>query len=417
LVTPRRRSLIKPEDIWPPVSADDLKFCAPPPLVAPGVYRAPGQFAWFRGPKDGARWLERSQREKTDAATILNNRLFSVEGDKITVHVTGDTQWKFIFGRDPKGGGGGGGGRKAGKDGDSQTEFEIEMTQEEIDNLLFKGLELPNLIGKKSQVTELTGVRIEGLGKTGARSEWARKDTVRQFIKRVASIVAADPAQTYEIDVSSGFLLPVDKLPLSRLDQRYWQLAEVREPVSQALVYILVDRSGSVTQQMLELMYLFGFLLIRFLTRHYKHLKIVILGHTSDEPTEFPDWESLVKDRMTGGTTFSPSLKWIRRHAQEGNYLQTHNCYLAQGSDGDNYGADNQLSMREYMGMLDDGFNYIMFTELANSAMQGWSDGARLLRDQIPEKYRKSIHVGRVYDRPSVFSEFQKALAKDAARV
>jgi uncharacterized sporulation protein YeaH/YhbH (DUF444 family) len=402
--------------IWPPVAAEDLHFCEPPPLVAEGVYKPPGSFAWNRGPQDGARWLERSQRQQPDVMTVLNNRLFSIdEGEGVTLYVAGDTLWKFVFGRVNGGGGAGKGKGKAGKSKDSESDIEIHMSPEELDDMLFKNLALPNLIGKKSPMTECKGVAIEGIGKTGSHPELARKEMMRRYVGRVFATTHGD--RRFERDESSGLLLPADKVPLARSDKRYWQLTEVREPVSQAVVYLLTDRSGSVNQRMLENAYLFNYLMIRFLTRQYKHITIVILGHTDGEPKFFESWQSLVADSMTGGTSFSPSLKWIRRHAQDNLFNQTHNCYLVQASDGDNDYSDNLSALAQYRGLLDDGFNYLTFIELADRPEQRLSGGTLLLTERIEAQYRKNIYVGRVWDRASVFAEFQSALKKDAARV
>jgi uncharacterized sporulation protein YeaH/YhbH (DUF444 family) len=373
--------------------------------------RYPGQFAWFRGPKDAARWYERNKKKgAAPADLLLNNRIFDVEGEGMTVHVHGDEQWQFIFGRDDgKAGGSGSGAGKGGKDGDAG--FDIHISPEDLDKILFEGLELPKMIRKKSTETEMVGLKLAGLDKTGSRSDWARKETVREYFKRAAGAIAADPRLAPL--PGSGLLVPADKLPLARRDFRFWQYDSVRQPITKCTVYILVDRSGSMTEEALKLIFLYDYLLVRFLTRHYKFIRIVFLGHTSDEPKQYADWEEMRKDRLSGGTKFSPALKWVLDHARSNGYLASDNCYLFQGSDGDNWQDDESSSLGYYRQMIDSGFNFIFYTNAETPYGSGsWPDSVA----GLPEPYRSQIHVGRLTDQASVLREFQNALRKNAAR-
>jgi len=410
-----RNRLIRPEEIWPPVGPEGLKLCEPPPLVEAAIYAPPGASPWMRGPKDAHRFYERSRRQVKASEVIINNRLFNTDGPPVVV--SGAVQWQFIFGRDRKGGGGGG----AGPGGDGSADGQRDETvQVDLDELLdIKNLELPNMERKKLARTEVTGLRISGLDTHGTRGDWARKDSVRRFIKRAAALTSANPELAPPED--SEFLIDVEKIPFARRDNQFWTYDTIKQPIFEAAVYLLTDKSGSMTKEMLENAYLFDYLTIYFLSKHYKHIHIYILGHTSSDPILYPSWKAMVDDKITGGTVISPSLKWIRKHARENHPPQKVNCYLVQCGDGDNYSSDLDPSRTEYNGLIDDGFNYIIFEETVGSNSFGgwggdrWSDQSRLLQDMKPRK-PGYFHVGKISDRASVFSEVKAEFKKRPAK-
>ena len=406
LILPRPAKLIKAADIWPPVTEAELKFCEVPE-VPRAIYRVPGDSAWFRGSKDAHRYYERSQRTLDQNAVLLNNRHFNTAGN--TVLVAGSTQWQFIFGRDSQGGSGGGNG--AGGPGTPDTQDGVEVQVDIKEHPLFKDLELPNLERKKTARTEVVGVRLTGLDKTGTRSDWARKDSIKQYIKRVAGAVAADPSLAPPED--SEYLVP-GEIFLARRDNRYWTYDETRQPIIEAAAYLLADISGSMSARMKQLLFLFDWCCVTFLSMHYQGIKIVILGHTSGEPIQFATWEDLVKDKTSGGTVISPSLKWIREHARQNNPPAKVNCYLIQGGDGDNDRDDLEPSRLAYSDLLRDGFNHIIWEETDDGRID--SDHTRLMKD-LAASHPRMIHVGKVYDEASVYNEFRLAYKKRGTKV
>jgi uncharacterized sporulation protein YeaH/YhbH (DUF444 family) len=409
LMTPRRQGLIKAAEIWPPVSEGELKFCEVPP-VPRGIYRVPGDSAWFRGSKDAHRFYERSRRENDNTQLILNNRHFDTTGN--TVLVTGSTQWRFVFGRDNKGSGGGGG--KSGGPDSPNSQDGVDVEVDIKDHPVFKDLELPNLERKKTARTEVVGVRLAGLDKTGTRSDWARKDSVKQYIRRVAGAVAADPSLAPEED--SDYLVPME-LFLTRRDNRFWTYDETRQPIIEATAYLLSDKSGSMTPVMFDLIYRFAWFAVTFLGMNYKGIKIIILGHTSGNPIEFANWEAMVKDKTSGGTVISPSIRWIRDHARQNNPAGKVNCYLIQGGDGDNYGADREPSRLAYLDLIQDGFNHIVWEEtVEGSPSNDDSEHTRLMK-QLAAAHPRTIHVGKLSDPQSVITEFRLAYKKRGSRL
>jgi uncharacterized sporulation protein YeaH/YhbH (DUF444 family) len=408
LTTSRPGSSVKASDIWPPVTESELKLCQPEPVIR-AIYRLPGDSGWFRGTKDAHRFYARSQREIKQNLGVINNRHFSTAGD--TIMVTGATPWQFIFGRDNKGAGGKGGPGGGGTNSNDGVEVEVDVK----DHPLFKDLELPNLERKKTARTEVLGVRMAGLDKTGTRSDWARKDSMRNMIKRTAA--TTDPQHMPD----DGELLVPDDAFFARRDNRYWTYDETRQPIIEATVYLLTDKSASMGPSEFELIYLFNYCAITFLRMNYKFINIVILGHTHEQPIEYASWEAMTKDRTTGGTMISPSLRWIREHARVNYPPQKVNCYLIQGGDGDNSESDVADCRPAYMDLINDGFNHIVWMETSPGKsttgfyVAGDSKQTELFK-KLAAAHPRLFHWGILKNRESVFLEFRRAYKRGGSK-
>jgi uncharacterized sporulation protein YeaH/YhbH (DUF444 family) len=424
IIRPVRRSLLKrkPELIWPPLEPGEELTIVEAPPVAPAIYRGPGHvWAHFRGTEDAHRFWERAQAQAPlTLETVINNRHFQIDDleQGIRFKATGTTQWEYVFGRTPKRKrGDGSGGKDGSQDGDGQIPFEILIDPKKLEEFLFKGLELPHMEGKKAAAeTELAGMKLVGLGRHGTHADFERYESLKHYILSIASFLLEHPEMMPPED--SELLVPVDMIPPDKArDFWYWQFDEERRPISQAAVYLLTDISGSMTQEMRTLAYKIAYLVIRFLQGRYEKLKIIILGHTSGDPIEYPNWQAMVDDKQTGGTVISKSLQWIRKHAWANNPPNAWNCYGCQAGDGDNYGSDNALCLKALKALFDDGFNFWFFWEtLDQMPWNGrWSAYADALR-QLDKKYFDMVYIGRIINDKTLVEEFRKAFTKRTAR-
>ncbi len=407
--------------IWPPVAAEDLVLCDPPAPVEQGVYLPPGSFSFDRGPVDAMRYFERSARNVKPLTIdeILNNRIFDIDNEALKRHVVGEIQWRFIFGRDQGGGGGGGSGKGSGKSqGDGESGIDIDYDKEEIEDTLFKNLELPNLIKKKAAPqSEVVGHKLSGLGPAGSRAELSLKDSLRRRARRVAALMSSNPELKPPAD--SPFLVPpISEIPLARRDKRYWQFEEIREPITQAVLYALVDRSPSVDEAMLKNIYLFYNLKFRFLKKNYKHVELVMVAHgTKHVLCATEDEFRTVKVDM--GTAFRDSLQFIRQHALETYNPDSWNCYLDQATDGDMSDSEDEMR-KDYRDLIDAGFNYITYLEVTSessgrSGRISWDKGGRAIQG-LPQPYLQDVYLAKIWNKQTVFEEFVKSLRKDAIR-
>ena len=123
------------------------------------------------------------------------------------------------------------------------------------------------------------------------------------------------------------------------IDVRYNRFERVPRPNTEAVMFCLMDVSGSMTEAMKDLAKRFFMLLHVFLIRRYRHVDIVFIRHTST--AEEVDEETFFYSRETGGTVVSTALEKMLEIARARYPTDRWNIYAAQASDGDNYGADS----------------------------------------------------------------------------
>ncbi len=122
------------------------------------------------------------------------------------------------------------------------------------------------------------------------------------------------------------------------IDIRYRRFENEPKPVAQAVMFCLMDVSGSMSEHMKDLAKRFYMLLYIFLTRRYRHVEIVFIRHT--DQAEEVDEETFFRSPATGGTMVSSALEAMRRIVATRYRPADWNIYAAQASDGDNSYAD-----------------------------------------------------------------------------
>ena len=99
------------------------------------------------------------------------------------------------------------------------------------------------------------------------------------------------------------------------LDVRYRRFEPQPKPVAQAVMFCLMDVSGSMTEHMKDLAKRFYMLLHLFLTRRYQHVEVVFIRHTHQ--AQEVDEETFFHCRETGGTVVSTALEEMPRIVAE----------------------------------------------------------------------------------------------------
>ncbi len=122
------------------------------------------------------------------------------------------------------------------------------------------------------------------------------------------------------------------------IDLRYRRYEPYPRPVAQAVMFCLMDVSGSMTEHMKDLAKRFFALLYIFLKRRYRHVEIVFIRHTHQ--AEEVDEETFFQRTETGGTVVSTALEEMARIVAERYRPEDWNIYAAQASDGDNTSSD-----------------------------------------------------------------------------
>jgi uncharacterized sporulation protein YeaH/YhbH (DUF444 family) len=296
-------------------------------------------------PADGVREprFRRSSRDGMQDHILPGNKRF-VEGDTVE--------------RESEGAGGG---RSPGGDEEGQDDFRFILSREEFLDLFLEDLELPDLAKRRLATLETQGFRRAGYSATGSPVNLAVLRTMRNALSRRIAMrrpKASDllpleqeirsleqqggPAErlTWVREELARLQLRSRRVPyIDPVDLRYRRLVPVSRPIAQAVMFCLMDVSGSMTEHMKDLAKRFFMLLYVFLTRRYNHVEIVFIRHTHH--AKEVDEETFFHSPETGGTVVSSAFREMQRIVGERYPAEDWNIYAAQASDGDNAPNDN----------------------------------------------------------------------------
>ncbi|MEO5732894.1 MAG: YeaH/YhbH family protein, partial [Rubrivivax sp.] len=266
----------------------------------------------------------------------------------------------------PKGGGGGGGGGQASDQGDDEDDFVFALSREEFMQVFFEDLALPHLI--RTQLAETpewksqrAGYSSDGtpnnlhvvrsmrgaLGRRIALGAGSRQELLELHEQLEALERAAQPGDAVaraEIDALieqiAKLRAKVERIPyLDPIDLRYRSRVRVPVPTSKAVMFCLMDVSGSMDEGRKDLSKRFFILLYLFLTRHYEKIDLVFIRHHTQ--AQEVDEQNFFHARETGGTVVSSALVLMEQIIRERYDPAQWNIYGAQASDGDNWHHDS----------------------------------------------------------------------------
>jgi len=258
----------------------------------------------------------------------------------------------------PKSGGGNGRGKEAADSGEGEDDFEFTMTQEEILDIFFEDLELPNLVRTTLKDTAVKTWRRAGITTAGSpnqinlirtmRNAYGRRLALRRpSLGDVKSLedqldgVEREELQTEETRARIGALKEqIARAHAKRkwvgfidpVDVRFNAFTEQPVPTSQAVMFCLMDVSGSMGEREKDLAKRFYMLLHLFLKRRYEKVDVVFIRHTHD--AQEVDEQEFFYSRQSGGTIVSTALDKMLEIQKERYTTSDWNIYAAQASDG-----------------------------------------------------------------------------------
>jgi uncharacterized sporulation protein YeaH/YhbH (DUF444 family) len=286
---------------------------------------------------------------------------------------------KFVRGDEiprPPSGGGVGSGRGSNSDRPIEDQFRFVLSAEEFVGLFLEDLELPRLEKRSDQGVDEYVRRRAGYSTTGSPTNLAYARTFRNALARRIALnrqasrhmaqleqERADLAEVQDPDVAEaaahGLELDRKITALARhrksipfidpIDVRYRFHEQHPVPIARAVMFCLMDVSGSMDERMKDLAKRFFALLYIFLTKQYERVDIVFIQHT-DRASEV-DENTFFHSRESGGTVVSSALVRMLEVATE-RYSSSWNIYAAQASDGDNSDSDNVVAAKLLAGEI-----------------------------------------------------------------
>lgn len=345
---------------------------------------------------------------------IGGNPIFGDKG-KIKVPVSGGYEPRWRYGRDKPGGGGGGGGGEAGSD--PADEIFVEIDLDELLQMLFEDMELPDLLKKQLATTKVKAYKFRGVQPTGPRPRLRKGDTARARIRRAIGMRNANPDDPKYakllIDEQRKKIPTPQDVPFHKQDYRYNRVEETLDDESKAVIFFVLDRSGSMSGEPLMIAKAFFVLNLMFLRNKYKDVKVVMIAHDA-HAFRIEDETKWFQVEAGGGTVAEGAYQMVFDIAQAEFPSSTWNRYMFQATDGVLFDGDDVIR-NWYTKLVKTDFNYLGYLECGGG--WGWGSGSWQAGGQallyLPEDVKKHVGMAKVDNLKQVPDAFKQILDKD----
>ncbi|NYZ17318.1 YeaH/YhbH family protein [Azospirillum sp. RWY-5-1] len=334
---------------------------------------------------------------------------------------------------------GGGRGNEGSPDGDGEDDFRFVLSREEFLDIFLEDLELPDLVKQKVKQSESHSLTRAGYSVSGSPANLNLVRTMRNSLSRrialkrpkasemteleeeIAALEesGADPDRLQELrHALERHVFRARRIPfIDPIDVRYNRFETVPKPIAQAVMFCLMDVSGSMTEHMKDLAKRFFMLLYLFLKRRYRSVDIVFIRHTHE--AKEVDEETFFYSTETGGTVVSTALEEMKRIVAERYPDNEWNIYAAQASDGDNMSSDNARSaalLRDQILPLCQYFAYIEVAAEHNMGLSALGRETELWRTyKLVQRPDLPLAMRRVRSRREIFPVFRDLFAREKA--
>ncbi len=311
----------------------------------------------------------------------------------------------------PKGSGSGGSGEgQASNQGEGIDDFSFYISKDEFLDYVFEDLALPNMVKKTLSQHDEVEYRRAGFTNTGTANNLAIVKSMRAAQARRIALSASsrrklkvaiselDEEQDKDVDLRNNkrieeLILKIEKLEgkikkipfIDTFDIKYRNIIKEPVPSTKAVMFCIMDVSGSMTQQIKDMAKRFYILLYLFLQRSYEKTEVVFIRHhtSAKEVTE----EEFFYSRETGGTIVSSALELMTQVIEDRYSPGEWNIYAAQASDGDNWDDDSpqcaQILSQRIMPLL----QYFAYIEITPNAHQALWHAYEDIRSELGERF------------------------------
>jgi uncharacterized sporulation protein YeaH/YhbH (DUF444 family) len=320
-------------------------------------------------------------------------------------------------------------------EGDSEDAFRFVLSRDEFVDLFLDDLELPDLAKRKLAEVESEGIRRAGYSTSGSPTNISVSRTVSRAMARRVALRRPRPEELAMLEAEledcrddarrAEILARIEALKtkmrripfIDPIDIRYRRFETLPKPIAQAVMFCLMDVSGSMTEHMKDLAKRFYMLLYVFLKRRYRHVEIVFIRHT--DRAEEVDEETFFYSPASGGTLVSSALEAMHDIVRSRFRPSDWNIYAAQASDGDNSYSDGEVAGRlltdkilpasQFFAYLEVGQDSGMTFDMPDSAL--WTLYQRLRQEGAPLSMRKVCQRSEIF--PVFHDLFQRRAAQE----
>ncbi len=383
----------------------------------PAVFRPQRRGAADRSVGDRLRHRQKVRSSIRDniADIIAEESIIGQAGDRvIKVPIRGIKEYRFVYGRNAPAVGEGGspdlergqviGQRRPGQapqpgpagERPGVDYYETEVTLEELIDIMFEDLDLPDLERKQlASIESLRMTKRRGYRRVGLRVHLDRRRTVKQKLRRLRASGRLPARKQGE------------RAPFHQQDLRYRHRTTEIHRESNAVVVCIMDTSGSMDTIKKYLARSFFFLLYQFVRRRYEQVEVVFIAHDVEarEVTE----EEFFHKGESGGTFVSSGYRKALEVIADRYHPELWNIYVFHCSDGDNFGSDTGAAIQAVRELC----------QVAN--LVGYGEikprGAGYYGSSLIETFRKidadNFHAVLIERKEDVWPSFKALLSKE----
>jgi sporulation protein YhbH len=383
----------------------------------------------------------------------------------IKVPLRGIKEYRFVYGDNSPGAAQGDGDSrpgqvvgKTGKDGPGKGDeqagdrpgvdyYETDVTLEELIEIMFEDLELPNLERRAlREIQSEYSSRRKGYRKVGIRIRLDKRRTAKQRVMRMLASdkrnnaaaralaasradrdLASDNGELDELDegelvegllddeglppaTAAAFQRVKRRFPFHQDDLRYKHVEVDTKEESNAAVICIMDTSGSMDTMKKYLARSFFFLLYQFISTRYRNVEIVFIAHHT-EASEVTEEEFFHKGE-SGGTFISSGYAKALEIIAARYHPSLWNVYAFHCSDGDNFDSDNPAALKdaEELATICNLFGYGEIKPL----------GSRYYESSMLNVFRRiqapNFHTVLIERKEDIWPSFKAFLAKDRVK-
>lgn len=347
---------------------------------------------------------------------------------------------KFVKGdriAKPEGGQGGGQGADPSDSGEGEDAFTFQLTRDEFLDVFFEDLELPDMVKRRlkrasaavparagfavsgsPQALDVTRTMRNGMARRLALRRPVAKDLDEIEARLDAAREAGDAEAVQAIEAElEGIRRRLKAVPwIDPVDVRYRRFEARPQPIAQAVMFCLMDVSGSMNEHMKDLAKRFFMLLYLFLQRRYEAVEVVFVRHTHQ--AREVDEETFFGSPETGGTVVSSALAVAANIIAERFPVDSWNIYIAQASDGDNMGSDRTRVVEHMTARLLPTCQYFAYLEVDDPTPEVWDghQGASELWRTYEELTGPGVPLAmrNAKTAAEIFDVFHELFSKDA---
>lgn len=319
-------------------------------------------------------------------------------------------------------------GSKASNTGEGVDEFVFDISREEFLDLFFEDLELPDLI--KTEIAHIPTYKFvrTGITNVGVPTNINITRSMRQATARRVALSFPHRKRLKEVELQLELLIAevdneddekikalkeeiavlrnkIKKQPfIDDFDLRYNNRIRKPEPTSQAVMFCIMDVSGSMDEIKKDIAKQFFIMLYLFLNKNYEHIEIVFIRHHTS--AKEVDEEEFFYSRETGGTVVSSALELMNDIVTARYPTSQWNIYAAQASDGDNWNADSPYCQELLANHILSKVQYFAYVEIMPRHHQSLWEAYLSMRDaHVNFAMQEIANLGDIYP---VFRELFK---------